>query len=396
MPALRAARRVLLGSISGVGGRYVIGLKAIDCTTGDCSGQRTSRGDSREQVLNALGKATRRMRAKSGRVAGLGAEVRHPGRTGDHALAGCAEGLQPGHEDSCNTQGYAAAVPYFKSAIDLDPNFAMAYARLGVEYFNLNQPTLAAEYATRAYQLRDHTSEREKLYITSHYHDLVSGDADQTIAAYQLLAAGLSARRRVVHEPEFAGTTPSASTTMRWRKPKRRCRLDPSQCHQLSQPGVTYIDLNRLDDAQKAGASQAHKLAEPALLADFYEMAFLRGDTAGMARQVSAATGQAWSRGPFALDSQSDTEAYFGRLTKARELSQAAQGFGCARRWRTRRLLCGNWLERCMRPNLAIAERARQDAARPLSCSPGKKVQHSGGAGPGQKRRSQTRGDAGR
>ena len=181
-----ASKAMLVGSISGVSGRYLIGLKAIDCATGDEIDSERAEAPSRDKVLHALGKATTKMRQRLGESL---ASLQKYDVPIEEATTSSLDALKAYSlaQKMRNTQGYAAAVPYLKSAIDLDPNFAMAYARLGVEYFNLNQPTLAAEYTTQAYQLRHHTSEREKLYITSHYHDLVTGNADQTIVAYQLL-----------------------------------------------------------------------------------------------------------------------------------------------------------------------------------------------------------------
>ncbi len=365
------SKAVLLGSISGVGGRYKIGLKAIDCNTGDSLGSEQADAGSRQQVLNALGKAARGMRSQLGEslasVQKYDTPVEQATTPSLDALKAYSLGMK-----KAATEGYAAAVPYFKSAIDLDPNFAMAYARLAVEYFNLNQPTLAAENATRAFQLRDHTSEREKLYITSHYHDLVTGDAGELVAAYQLL------QQDYPREPSSYMNLNSwynaiGKYEQALMEAQNALQLDPANVTNYHNLIVTYIDLNRVDDAQKAlDEASARKLADPALITDLYEVAFLRGDTAGMARQVAAASGQAGVEDIlFAL--QSDTEAYFGRLTKARELSQAAQGSALhaeanetAALWQ----LAGALHE----AELGDARRARQDAAAALAVSGGKNV----------------------
>ena len=366
------SKAVLLGSISGVGGQqYQIGLKAVDCNTGDPLGSEQADAGSRGQVLGALGKATRRMRAKLGEslasVQRYDTPVEQATTPSLDALKSYSLGMKMG-----STQGYEAAVPYFKSAIDLDPSFAMAYARLGVEYFNLNQPTLAAENATKAYQLRDHTSEREKLYIVSHYHDLVTGDADQTIAAYELLQQAYP-REQSSYMNLNSWYNAVGKYDLALTEAQNALQLDPGNAINYHNLAVTYIDLNRLDDAQAVlEQAKTRKLADPALLADLYELAFLRGDTAGMAQQVSAATGKPGTEDQL-LALQSDTESYFGRLTKARELSELAQSSAlhaganeAAGLWQ----LAGALHE----AELGDSSRARQQAAAALAGSPGKNV----------------------
>jgi DNA-binding winged helix-turn-helix (wHTH) protein/tetratricopeptide (TPR) repeat protein len=365
------SKAVLLGYISGVGGHYLIGLNAVDCNTGDSLGSEQADAGSREQVLNALGKATRRMREKLGEslasVQKYDTPVEQATTPSLDALKSYSLGMKMG-----STQGYSAAVPYFKSAIDLDPNFAMAYARLGVEYFNLNQPTLAAENATKAYQLRDHTSEREKLYIVSHYHDLVTGDADQTIAAYQLLQQAYP-REQSSYMNLNSWYNAIGKYDQAMSEAQNGLQLDPGNVINYHNLAVTYIDLDRLDDAQAVlEQARIRKLADPALLADLYEVDFLRGNTAAMARQVVAATGKPGVEDQL-LALQSDTEAYFGRLTKARELSQLAQASAlhaganeAAALWQ----LAGALHE----AELGDPQRARQQATAALAAGPGKNV----------------------
>ena len=179
------SKAMLLGSISSLGSHYAIGLQAINCRTGDSLGNEQAEADSREQVLSALGKAATQLRGKLGESL---ASLQKYDTPVEQATTPRWRRCRPiASASRCRTPRETPAVPFFKRAIELDPNFAMAYARLGVAYFNLNQPTLAAENTTKAYDLRDRTSAKEKLYITCHYHDLVTGDVDQTIAAYLLL-----------------------------------------------------------------------------------------------------------------------------------------------------------------------------------------------------------------
>jgi DNA-binding winged helix-turn-helix (wHTH) protein/tetratricopeptide (TPR) repeat protein len=316
------SKAMIVGSISGIGGSYEVGLHAIDCASGDTLASAQAEAGSRKQVLSALGKATSQMRAKLGEslasVQKYDLPVEQVTTSSLDALKAYSLGVK-----MHNTQGYAAAIPYFKSAIDLDPNFAMAYARLGTEYENINQPTLAAENVTKAYQLRDRTSEREKLYITSHYYDLVDGNAEQAIDAYQLL------QQDYPHEESsYMNLNYWYNATGKYdealEQAKKALQLNPGSTVDYHNVALTYVDLDRLNDAQAVlGEAEAKKLVNPLFLADLYEVAFLHSDTAGMARQVAAASGKPGIEDQM-LALQADTDAYYGQLQKARELSQSA------------------------------------------------------------------------
>jgi serine/threonine protein kinase/tetratricopeptide (TPR) repeat protein len=317
------SKALLLGSISSLGSHYAIGLKAINCRTGDSLGNEQAEAASREQVLSALGDAATKLRGKLGEsLASLqkyDTSVEQATTPSLEALQAYSLGLK-----MQNTQGDAAAVPFFKRAIDLDPNFAMAYARLGVAYFNLNQPTLAAENTTKAYELREHTSAKEKLYITCHYHDLVTGDIDQTIAAYRLL------RQTYPHEESASTNLNSAYTSIgRYEQAlveaQSALQVDPNDVINYTNLAGTYLNLNRFNDMKAVlEQAQARHLENQAMIWDFYAMAFLRGDSEEMARQLAAAMGKPGMEDQM-LATQADTDAYFGRLGKARESTRLAR-----------------------------------------------------------------------
>ncbi|MGB7555955.1 MAG: protein kinase, partial [Candidatus Korobacteraceae bacterium] len=316
------SKAMLVGSISSLGSHYAIGLKAINCRTGDSLGDEQAEAASREQVLSALGKAATRLRGKLGEsLASLqkyDTPVEQATTPSLEALQAYSLGLK-----MQNTTGDASAVPFFKRAIELDPNFAMAYARLGVAYFNLNQPTLAAENTTKAYDLRDRTSAKEKLYITCHYHDLVTGDVDQTIAAYLLL------RQTYPHEESSYTNLNSAYTSIgRYDQAlveaQSALQVDPSDVINYTNLAASYLNLNRFDEMKAVlEQAQARHLENQAMIWDFYALAFLRGDSEEMARQLAASIGKPGMEDQM-LALQSDTDAYFGRLQKARESTRLA------------------------------------------------------------------------
>ena len=317
------SKAMLLGSISSLGSHYAIGLKAINCSNGDSLGDEQAEAASREQVLSALGKAATQLRSKLGEsLASLqkyDTPVEQATTPSLEALQAYSLGLK-----MQNTQGDAAAVPFFKRAIELDPNFAMAYARLGVSYFNLNQPTLAAENTTKAYDLRDHTSAKEKLYITCHYHDLVTGDVDQTIAAYRLL-------RQTYPREESSYTNLNSAYTSIGRyeqalvEAQGALQVDPTDVINYTNLAGNYLNLNRFADMKAVlEQAQARHLENQAMIWDFYAMAFLRGDSEEMARQLAAAIGKPGMEDQM-LATQADTDAYFGRMEKARESTRLAK-----------------------------------------------------------------------
>ena len=317
------SKAMLLGSISSLGSHYAIGLKAINCSNGDSLGDEQAEAASREQVLSALGKAATQLRSKLGEsLASLqkyDTPVEQATTPSLEALQAYSLGLK-----MQNTQGDAAAVPFFKRAIELDPNFAMAYARLGVSYFNLNQPTLAAENTTKAYDLRDHTSAKEKLYITCHYHDLVTGDVDQTIAAYRML-------RQTYPREESSYTNLNSAYTSIGRyeqalvEAQGALQVDPTDVINYTNLAGNYLNLNRFADMKAVlEQAQARHLENQAMIWDFYAMAFLRGDSEEMARQLAAAIGKPGMEDQM-LATQADTDAYFGRMEKARESTRLAK-----------------------------------------------------------------------
>ena len=312
------SKAMVLGSVSQLGSQYVIGVKATDCRTGDSLGSEQAEAGSREQVLSALGKAATNMREKLGEslasVQKYDTPIEQATTPSLEALQAYSLGLKM--QDTSRRPGFASR---FSSApIELDPNFAMAYARLGVAYFNLNRSHLAADNTAKAYELRDHASEKEKLYITCHYHDLVTGDIDQTIAAYLLL--------RQTYPREEASYVNLNSAYGAWairpgpgRSPSRFA--DESQPrYQLHQPRRHLHQpepLRRRCGRHWTGAgSQA---GESSLAGRYYALAFLRDDKADMAHQLAAAMGKPGIEDQL-LAMQSDTDAYYGRLLKADEI----------------------------------------------------------------------------
>ena len=326
----RSSSKVLLvGSISALGKNYLIALRAINCATGDSLGDEQEEASSREEVVRALRKATARMREKLGEslasVEKFNKPLEEATTTSLEALRAYSLGMV-----AKSTKSDQDALPFFKRAIELDPNFAMAYVRLGIVYSNLNQPSLAAANMAKAYQLRDSTSEKEKLYITGQYYSKVKGDLNQAREAYLLL------QQTYPRDPSSYLSLTSIFTTIgnfdqALSQLQAARALNPGKSVSYGNFSIvtsyinTYISLDRFPEAAaELQRAEAEGAKAEAFRTQSYLLAFFQGDTAEMARQLALAGGQPGSEAEL-LAQQSDTEAYFGHLRKARELSQRAR-----------------------------------------------------------------------
>jgi serine/threonine protein kinase/predicted Zn-dependent protease len=316
------SKAFLAGSITSLGTQYVIGLKAVDCSTGDTLAQEQETAANKESVLKALDKETADLRGKLGETL---ASIRRFDTPVDDATTPSLEALKAfslGLKTD-NERGTAEAIPLFKSAIELDPNFAAAYSSLAVSYANLGQASLAAENATKAYDLRGRVSEREKYAIESFYYDATTGQLEKAEQTYQQWI--LSYPRDFVPHSNLGNTYILMG---QWDKalPEglEAVRLEPRVAAGYSNLGQIYIALNLLDEAS-ATFQQAlkQKLDAGYLRLWMYYLALLRNDRADMEQQVAWGTGKPGDEDPL-LSAQSDTEAYYGRLIKAREFSSRA------------------------------------------------------------------------
>src|ERR1019366_1166965 len=211
-------------------------------------------------------------------------------------------------------------IPFLKRAIELDPNFPMAYAGLAISYGNLGQPSLALEYATKAYGLRDRVTEREKLRITADYF-YATGELEKESQTYDLWIANYP-RDYVPHNNLGANYSAMGQFEKALAEQQETLRLAPDDVSGYSNLGSSYLWLNRLDEA-KAQCDQAlaHKLDGLGLHLIMYSLAFLRGDSAQMEQQVAWGAGKPGNE-DILLTVQSDTEAYYGRRSKARDFSR--------------------------------------------------------------------------
>jgi eukaryotic-like serine/threonine-protein kinase len=314
------SKAFLAGSISKLGEQYVVGVDAVGCSTGDTLAKEQEVAATKTDVLKALGQAASSLRARLGESLAtiqkfdVPVEATTPSL---EALKAFSMGIT-----TFRAKGNAEAIPFYKRAIELDPNFAVAYASLGLVYGNLGQASLAAENIKKAYELRDRVSEREKYRISALYYDKVTGELEQTIQVYELW--GKSYPKDVVPPGNLAviyGYLGQIDKSLAATEESQQLAPDAIGYSNLA---GAYVALNRLDDAQRTiDDAQKHNLTSDFLHLSIYQLAFLKGDDAGMERQVAWAAGKPGTE-DFLLSFQSDTEAYYGHLSKARDFSRRA------------------------------------------------------------------------
>jgi eukaryotic-like serine/threonine-protein kinase len=309
---------VLDGSISQVGTQYLLTLKAANCTNGQSLASTEAQASDKNHVLEALGKVSVEIRNKLGESLSTVKKFDTPV---EEATTPSLEALQAfGIAMTLSHRGdLHAGIPFLQRAISLDPNFAMAYALLGNNYFYLGEPELASENVRRAYELRNRVSEREKLYIESHYHYQVTGDLLEASQSYELWAQTYPRdyvpRNQLGLIYRVLGQYDRSLTKLREVLP-----LAPENAISYAPVVGAYMLLNRLEEAKATAKEAQSKNLDSAFLREhLYAIAFLQNDAAGMAQQVDWATGKPGVE-DWMLGAEAETYSYFGRLAKAREL----------------------------------------------------------------------------
>jgi eukaryotic-like serine/threonine-protein kinase len=317
---LRAASKAYLaGSIGNLGSEYVLGLKAVNCQSGDTVAEEQVTAASKEKVLNALGEMASKLRTELGESL---ATVQKFDIPLEQATTSSLEALKA--YSLGRKKGPATALPYDQHAIERDPNFAMGYWAVGNDYNSLGEGGRASEYITKAFQLREHASERERLEITADYYSNVTGELDKAAQTYQEMIESYprefgsffgSFSLGIVFA--FQGQYEKAVDSTR-----QTLRLHPNAGGGYPNLANYTLALQHFDEARQI-IHEAQKADDFILHNALYALAFLGSDSAAMAQQ------QQWYAGKpdyesFGLSLASDTEAYGGHLGKARELTKRA------------------------------------------------------------------------
>jgi serine/threonine protein kinase/tetratricopeptide (TPR) repeat protein len=316
------SKAMLTGTIAGLGSQYVIGLKAVNCQSGDVLAEAQEQAAGKEGVLKALDGAAFSLRSKLGESLSTVQEYATPLADATtpslEALKAYSLGVKTDY-----AKGNTAALPFYKRAVELDPNFAAAYHALAVSYHNLNEAGLAGEYARKAYELREKVSERERFSIEALYYLSVTGELEKAAQTYELWQQTYP-RNDVPYVDLGVISSYLGNYEKALEEYRESMRLEPNNVINYSNLGGAYLSLNRLDEAEAVyKQADERKLEGELLLGSRYQLAFLKGDAVQMERFASAAMGKPGTE-DFLLAMQADTQAWYGKFKNARELTRRA------------------------------------------------------------------------
>jgi serine/threonine protein kinase/tetratricopeptide (TPR) repeat protein len=314
---------VLDGSVAQIGSVYSIILKAASCSSGESLASSEAQAVDKNHVLDALGTAASAMRRKMGESLSTVEKFDTPL---EQATTSSLEALQSyslAYKALVGRGDSAAAIPLLQQATKIDPDFALAYVGLGLCYSNLGEPTLSSDNIRKAFQLRARVSEWEKLEIESHYYFLVTGNLEEARRIFEVYAQTYPRDWGSHHELGSIylniGEYEKALAEFR-----EALRLNPSSAQTYNEVVLSYLALNRLEEAHAAGHEVESKKLDPvSLRLNLYYLAFLQKDRKGMDQQVTLGSGKPGLEDELAA-AEADTAAYSGLLTKSRTLSREA------------------------------------------------------------------------
>ncbi len=314
---------ILQGSIAPLGSQYVVTLQARSCRTGEILDQEQVQAAKKEDVLTAMGEIASRFRKRVGESLTTIQEHNTPLAEATTPSLEALEAYSAGWKLH-TTSGAMAALPLLKRALEIDPNFALAQATMGREYADLDESDLSTASTTRAWQLRDHASDRERFYITATYEGLATGNLEK--ARQNDEAWAQTYPRDPVPHSMLAGYPNKAAARYELGivEARKSTELDPDFSIGYYNLGVNNVYLDRLEEAEnvlRRAAGRGLEIDELIMLE--HDIAFLRGDRAAMDRAAARARersgGDTWIS-----DKEAYAFAYAGQLKKASVLSQRA------------------------------------------------------------------------
>jgi serine/threonine protein kinase/tetratricopeptide (TPR) repeat protein len=311
-------KAMLVGSISNLGSHYILTLEALNPRTGEAIAREQAEVENKEQVLKSLGQIASKLRQKLGESLGsvqkFDAPVEQATTSSLEALKAYSLGLE-----KHLTGQYLEAIPLYRRATELDPNFAIAYSRLGAVYSNTRQLDLASQAAQKAFDLRDRASERERFYIADNYYALVTQELEKDIETLELWKQTYprdyvpynNLALRCLFAGQFDKVIANASESM---------RLNPNSAPAYSNLSAGFLRLNRYDEASEViQQALAHKVDSTNSRSVLYDIAFIKGDAVGIKQQLNATAGKPDEY--FARDWQTKSAEFNGQLREAGELS---------------------------------------------------------------------------
>ena len=317
----QGVKLLLIGSIASLGRHYVINLEAVSAASGETVAREQAEAESRERILARLGEAATRLREKLGESLASIERFSAPIEQATTASLEAFKAYDLGRQRHFSGQ-YFEAIPLYRRAVELDPNFAMAYAALGITYGTAREYDLAAQFSQRAFELRERVSERERFYISARYYMDVLDDGDRAIEVLELW--------KQTYPRDFA---PRTNLSARYcaigryqealAEAREGVRLNPDAGVAYAALAQSSICLGQYREAGEAiEQALARKLDPPYSRYMLYGIAFVQGDGAAMQQQVDRVSGTPTEAGMLAM--QSVTAAYAGRVRQARELTKRA------------------------------------------------------------------------
>ena len=310
-------KAMLTGSIASLGSHYVVTLEAVNAQSGDALDHEQVEAESKEQVLKALDQAASRLRGKLGESIGSVQKFATPLESATTSSLEALQAFTLGQAEHQKTND-DGALPHLKRAVELDPNFAMAYATLGVVYSNLGRPTEGSEALKKAYELRDRASERERFYIESHYDGSVLSDPAKTLEVYfewqrvyprdttpldntALIYSGMGQHEKAL---EFAS---------------RAMQLNANDRYAYANLAAAYLALNRFDEARSVAEQAVSRKADSLVIHwTLADLAYMRGDWAAYDHEIDR--GKGTPDEPFMLFWKGAGLAGRGKIKASREV----------------------------------------------------------------------------
>ena len=369
-----ASAAVLDGSIASLGTGYVLTLRAKDCRGGEVLDDEQVQAPRKEDVLKALGQIATKFRSRVGESLSMLQKHNTPLEEATTSSLNALKAYSTALKIVYST-GSRAAEPLFMRATELDPNFAMAHAWVGRVYDDAGESALSAESTKTAFQLRDRTSDAERLFITASYNMQVTGNMEK---AQQTCGAWAATYPRAVVPHDFLSGIiypPFGKYEKGVEEAQKAIERDPDFAVGYLVLAYSYVYLNRLDEAETTlRRASERKLEMPDYFVLRYDIAFLKDDRAAMQQAVSLAQVKPGAE-DWIADHQAFVYAYSGRLQEARRMSRQATELAlqAAQRERTALYEAGAAVREALFGNLAVA---KQTAHAALALSKGRGVEY--------------------
>jgi len=288
----QALKAMMTGQIAPLGSNYVVTLEAIDCQSGDSLAISQVEAPSQEEVLAAVGEAATEMRRDLGESLASIEKYDAPINQATTRSLEALKAFDMGQRTRA-VEGDEAAIPFFQRAIELDPNFALAHARLGACYSNTIYDQKAIEEKTRAYELRDRVSELERLYITAHYHNSVTGDLDKQIETYELWRRTYPRDWTPYNNLAGLYADDIGDYERAVEMARKAVEMQPEHQFPYGNLATAYLKSNRLDEAKAVFQQALAKGFDDAnIRSTMMLVAYLEHDDAGVIEHLTAFEGE--------------------------------------------------------------------------------------------------------